>query len=242
MSNRKRTPLHPVQVFRTKALVQALLTNAGKSLTAIDDDLDCRSDDADSPKLLHKWARGEHLPCSEQLDPLWKKPNRIDELDRRYPGVARWFRHAFWFAVWKQALPPTLLELNLWMLRITHPLDEVVAMMRDPDTLTRLSYQRLSLKVIDRFEVESSLDMLGVIMLLIREKLLFREADWFATLKRDLQEFYPKLKEWPVTQAFADELIQYIETTYPDNLDNEPLLPRPQTGKLLQQPFSVIVV
>lgn len=242
MTARQRTPLHPVQVFRTKALVQALLTFSGKSLTALDENWDCRSGDSDPSKLLHKWARGEHLPCGESLNPLRTSTNRVDELDSRYPGVARCFRHAFWYAVWKQEASPTLLELNLWMLRITSPLDDILAMATDPDTLTRLSYQRLDLRIVDQFEEHPNLDMLGVIMLLIRQHLLFRDKTMFSVLKCYLKESYPWLQEWPITRPFATDLITYIEKTYPDDLVVERSLPRPKAGKLLEQPFSIVVV
>ncbi|MBP6421342.1 MAG: hypothetical protein KA271_00460 [Propionivibrio sp.] len=115
-------------------------------------------------------------------------------------------------------------------------------MTSDSHTLTMLSYRKPDLAVIDRFEDDYGFDALGAVMLLIRWHILQQDANWYLTMRSLLREFYTRLHIWPELKPFATDLIAYIEETYPDGLIEPRRLPRPQTGKLLEQPFSIVVV
>ncbi|NMG29523.1 hypothetical protein [Aromatoleum evansii] len=226
-SVRRRPPRHPAESFRVKAWFNAVALRSGKTAYALELEfarpesiLRFEEGTVQRPSLWDKYARGEVTPGRDRLTLDDQKPNLVDRVEDRYPGSAYWLRHPFWAALQLAMVPmkhsAPLETVNGWMEKLHGEAAAAAALFADapPQAGTPFRRRAVDFHCLDRLSDLGTFDGAAALMLLLREAMLFQDAERYERLLQEMHHYDSWFATWPETAPFHRELLNYLDARF----------------------------
>lgn len=224
-SVRRRPARHPAEFFRVKAWFNAVATRSEKTAYALELEFArpesiVRFDEGtvQRPSLWDKYARGEVTPGRDRLTLDEQKPNLVDRVEACYPGSAHWLRHPFWAALQLPMVPmknsTPLEKVNGWMEKLQG--EAAAALFADAPPQSGTPFRRLPVDFhcLDRLSDLGTFDGAAALMLLLREAMIFQDAERYERILQELHHYDSWFATWPETAPFHRELLDDLDVRF----------------------------